>query len=194
MIDGAESWWRAQSLQGVLTMAKKASVPGKLCIDCGKTRPLEEFYRRSEGSIDGHRSKCKQCYNSGRYPVQRLLTAIKSRAKKSGILFSLTPSNIKIPDRCPVLNMPLRWGWQHGGRGYRDDSPSIDRLDPELGYVPGNVVVVSHRANRLRSDAAVWELEAILEFYREALDGRDSVPFVDQRPVDRHPQTDLPQV
>lgn len=47
----------------------------------------------------------------------------------------------------------------------RDNSPTLDRIRNELGYVPGNVAVVSYRANRLKSDASLDELRAITKFY-----------------------------
>jgi hypothetical protein len=41
------------------------------------------------------------------------------------------------------------------------NSPTIDRIDPRLGYVPGNVHVVSHRANRIKNNATLEEFEKI---------------------------------
>ncbi len=32
------------------------------------------------------------------------------------------------------------------------DSPSVDKLIPALGYVKGNVAVISRRANQIKSD------------------------------------------
>lgn len=53
-----------------------------------------------------------------------------------------------------------------GGRmGPRPDSPTLDRLDNTKGYVRGNVIVVSYRANRLKSDATIYELRRLAEFY-----------------------------
>jgi hypothetical protein len=31
------------------------------------------------------------------------------------------------------------------------ESPSLDRLDPKLGYVPGNIVIISVKANLIKS-------------------------------------------
>jgi hypothetical protein len=39
----------------------------------------------------------------------------------------------------------------------RDDSPSIDRIDPRLGYLPGNVWIICNRANRIKSDGTARE-------------------------------------
>ena len=42
------------------------------------------------------------------------------------------------------------------------NSPSLDRIRLELGYVKGNVRVISGRANLLKNDATIEELEAVL--------------------------------
>lgn len=39
-------------------------------------------------------------------------------------------------------------------------SPSLDRISPELGYVPGNVRVISDKANRLKGSRNLTELRA----------------------------------
>lgn len=84
----------------------------------------------------------------------RMLESARHRAKKRGIEFSITTDDIVIPERCPLLGIPLL---RH--TGYRSDSnPSLDRIDNSKGYVPGNVQVISLRANRLKSDATLAEL------------------------------------
>lgn len=40
-------------------------------------------------------------------------------------------------------------------------SPSLDRIIPTLGYVPGNVWVISHRANELKRDATLQEIQML---------------------------------
>lgn len=88
----------------------------------------------------------------------------KTRASKAGVPCTITPSDIVIPDLCPVLGIPLYR--QLGKKGGCDNSPSLDRIIPEDGYVPENIVVVSRRANRAKSDLTVDELESVADFYR----------------------------
>ncbi len=95
-----------------------------------------------------------------------MLTGAKIRAKKKGIAFSLSPDDVSIPEFCPVLGIRLLPTGGTVGLG-REASPSLDRVDPDRGYVKGNVIVVSMRANRLRSDASVEELRALYSFYSE---------------------------
>ena len=43
----------------------------------------------------------------------------------------------------------------------------MDRRDNSIGYTPENVVVVSWRANRIKSDASAAELQKLANFYAE---------------------------
>ncbi len=41
---------------------------------------------------------------------------------------------------------------------------TLDRVVPSLGYVKGNVRVISFRANRLKNNATIDEIRAILAY------------------------------
>jgi hypothetical protein len=83
------------------------------------------------------------------------------RARAAGVPFTIATTDIVIPTHCPILGIPLFTGKRGGG----DNSPSLDRVRPERGYVPGNIIVISNRANRLKSDASIEELRDIASFY-----------------------------
>lgn len=83
----------------------------------------------------------------------------KKRARENGVRFTLTVHDIpQVPECCPVLGIPLK---ANDKAGPLDSSPSLDRIKPGYGYVPGNVRVISHRANRLRSDGTAAELALV---------------------------------
>lgn len=90
----------------------------------------------------------------------------KSRATQRGIEFRITTADLVWPTHCPVLGIKLNYGKASNGRG-SDDSPSLDRHIPSLGYVPGNVFVMSWRANRLKCDGTVEEFYALIEYLRK---------------------------
>lgn len=99
-------------------------------------------------------------------PEKRLLAFARNRAKLKNIPFDLSIDDIKIPDVCPVLGIPLK----KGGPGKRvDNSATLDRVIPNVGYVKGNVIVISFKANKIKSDATVVELQKVTEFYTRLL-------------------------
>ena len=86
----------------------------------------------------------------------------KSRAKKKGIPFDLKLSDIVVPEHCPLLGIKLQHHKRNGKTaGFEQDSPSLDRLIPEKGYVRGNVWVVSLRANTIKNNATLEELQML---------------------------------
>ena len=95
-----------------------------------------------------------------------MLVNARARARHAGVPFELSEEDFEIPPVCPVLGMVLKPG--RGRRGPTEASPTLDRITPSRGYVRGNIVVVSWRANRLKSDATMLELETIVRWYREA--------------------------
>jgi len=84
----------------------------------------------------------------------------KIRARKLSIPFTITIEDIEIPKYCPVLRIELR----HGTSASRDHSPSLDRIVPALGYVPGNIIVMSKRANTLKSNGTLEEHRKLVEW------------------------------
>lgn len=79
-----------------------------------------------------------------------LLKAAKERAGIRGLPFNITVEDIVIPSLCPVLGVPLE--------RHTPYAPSVDRIKPELGYVKGNVQVISRKANLMKQDATPEEL------------------------------------
>ena len=96
--------------------------------------------------------------------VDKIWSRSKARAKAAGIDFTITRvdlSEMTVPITCPVLGIPIR---MEKGRA-TDNSLSIDRIDSSKGYTPDNVVFVSWRVNRLKSDATLNEMRQMVEFY-----------------------------
>lgn len=83
-----------------------------------------------------------------------LLYAAKKRAKLNNLPFMLQLDDIVIPETCPVIGVQL----QYGKGKLLDASPTLDRIVPELGYVPGNVLVISYKANRIKNNGTPEEV------------------------------------
>lgn len=97
------------------------------------------------------------------HPAERMVKASRQRARRLGLEHTITAVDLgDLPRICPALGIEIDYGRDTWG----DNSPSIDRIDNARGYVPGNVVVVSMRANRLKSNASTEELCRLAVFYR----------------------------
>lgn len=83
---------------------------------------------------------------------------------------NITLEDLEIPEVCPVLGIPLKsWGENNIG-GYKEDSPSIDKFIPELGYVKGNITIISFKANLLKRDGTLEEIEKLYEWMKRTTD------------------------
>lgn len=102
-------------------------------------------------------------YLARRGPSYKLWANARHRAKKHGLPCNIEATDVVIPEICPVLGIPIV---RRKNRGYSDNSPSIDRIIPELGYVKGNIAVISNRANTLKRDASVEELEKVVAYMK----------------------------
>lgn len=90
-----------------------------------------------------------------------ILALAKNRAIKKGMDFNITIDAILWPDVCPVLGIKI----DYEVRGsHTNNSPTLDRLDNTLGYVIGNVNVISFRANSLKSNATYEEIKKLSDF------------------------------
>jgi hypothetical protein len=95
-----------------------------------------------------------------------LLKACTTRARTFGHVVSITREDIVIPEFCPLLGLKL----QFNEGSVRPNSPSLDRIDSRIGYIRGNVWVISHRANTLKNCSTVEELEMIAKNLRAKLE------------------------
>lgn len=104
------------------------------------------------------------------YPSRVLLALAKQRAKRFGIPFSITEDDIKIPEKCPALGMVLKHG-----TGHRKipESPTLDRIDPKMGYIPGNVVVISNLANAIKSNADYLQIGEVYRWLKRLTRRKD---------------------
>lgn len=90
-----------------------------------------------------------------------MLNSARSRAKKFKLEFSITETDFNLPVICPIFSIPL----VYDNTKTQSNSPSLDRIDPTKGYIPGNVHVISWRANRIKSNATKEELKMLAEYF-----------------------------
>jgi hypothetical protein len=88
------------------------------------------------------------------------LDGYRVRAFKKGVPFNLTEENISIPEFCPV------YGIKFSIDPVSDYYPQLDRMIPKLGYVKGNVYFISAKANKLKNNASLEDLELIVKYMK----------------------------
>lgn len=111
-----------------------------------------------------------------------MLSRAKNRSEEKNVPFNITKEDIAFVEICPLLNIPLNW---EGGP--RDkNTPSLDRVIPELGYVKGNVRIISNLANMMKSYASAQELLTFSKNINKYVDKEDIV-----RPVENIESTEL---
>lgn len=168
--DGLSAQCRTCYSQAAAERRKNPVDPNtKRCSKCKQRLPFSMF-RRSYTHASGHYPRCLACdkQSTGRSykqqdPRKKIFSAAKRRAKERGREFSITLDDIVMPTYCPVLHIPLR-----AGKGKLcHNSPSLDRIDNNLGYIPGNVRIISWRANSLKSNGTLEEFLLVVEDLRK---------------------------
>jgi len=92
---------------------------------------------------------------------RRLWGKSRKRAREAGIEFTITPEDLMRiwTGVCPVLQTELAFQ-----KGIADCLPSLDRLDNSLGYIPGNVKIISWKVNKLKNDLSLEQLERLYRY------------------------------
>ena len=125
-----------------------------ICKICGKDQTLTI-------SKNSETLRCKPCFSAKNKkehrenPKKELLFGAQKRARDNLFICSITEQDIIIPKFCPILNISLNIS-DTGFHGI--NSPTIDKIFNNCGYQPGNIVVISHRANVIKKDANLFEI------------------------------------
>ena len=123
---------------------------GRACKECNKARTAKYCLEHPE------KAKAYTAKYRLEHPEYTMLTRTRQRAKKQNVPCTITEGDIYIPDNCPVFGFPLVR--KIGSFGGAFNSPSLDKIIPSLGYVPGNIQVISNLANKMKNDATSEQL------------------------------------
>lgn len=94
-------------------------------------------------------------------PLRSIIKHARFRAREKGIEFTIKETDLTIPNVCPVLGIPL------GQHLDRDNWISIDRTDNTVGYIPGNVQIISYKANRSKNNMSPAELMMLANYFNK---------------------------
>jgi hypothetical protein len=144
----------------------------KRCAKCGQLKDESEFHKQKSNK-DGLNRLCKTCrkeevhkQRENNYFVHYCRSK-KSECKKKGLEYNLTPEYLESiwTGKCPIFGYDLHYASKGMGS---HQSAHLDRLDPNKGYIVGNVCWISGRANRIKYDATIEELRAIADWMERA--------------------------
>lgn len=114
------------------------------CTQCRKV------FKRTSKTV----TLCNRC-NSNRVINSdirgKILNRARERSKLKGMECTIEKEDIVIPECCPILNIPLIV--KIGKSGGDINSPALDRIDNSKGYIKGNIMIMSHLANMMKSCA-----------------------------------------
>ena len=152
----------------------------KKCNQCNSVKHYSLFRKKNNKSglkdINGglRYSYCKPCKPCEaermreRYiknPIPQMLSNSKIRAGKKGIPHTINTNDIKKiwpkDNRCPILKKEFVMGYKKD----KSYAPSLDRVEPKLGYVKGNIMIISDIANRMKQDTSLADLERFAHYY-----------------------------
>ena len=115
---------------------------------------MKEYYQRY---YNKNKDKFKNKLNKWREQnhEKAILLRAKQRAKQKDFEFNLEAVDIVIPIRCPILDIEII---RNTNKSIKANSPSLDRIDNTKGYIKGNIMVISNKANTMKNNATPEEL------------------------------------
>jgi len=87
----------------------------------------------------------------------------RARARRKNIEWGLEISDIIVPRKCPVLGIKLAMNSVMP----KDNSATIDRINPKIGYIKSNVSVISNLANKIKSNATAEEIKKTYQWLKK---------------------------
>ena len=156
----------------------------KLCKDCkiaitrenayldrkdrirARCKTCDKLYRKKQHSTDAF-SYLDKIYSKLKYEI----TSGRRRLSRANMAWQITPSHLyalwhKQDGKCNLTGVPMT---HKSGVGKIDTNISIDRINPKVGYKPGNVQLITYRANILKHDLNESDLLRIADSIQRTL-------------------------
>lgn len=143
----------------------------KMCTKCKETKPLNEFYYHR--GRKKHMSSCKSCNskkclqyqqksgyrNTEKYVFYQRSYEVKTRAGRKNIPV-MDDLQQHLTDLWGKSKKCAYTGIEMSINGYHHNpyAMTVDRKDPKLGYVDGNIVLCCSMANRMKQNLNESEL------------------------------------
>ena len=161
-VEKYSEWWQKKLIRTKLSKRtkrvfnKQKKAPKRLNAETGETFTRGEIFQ-GKRFIHYTNSTVKNGYMGEEWTdeegwfcvcVNNTMSNRRKAAKEKGKIFDLTSEYLHSifpkDNLCPIFKVPLVWG------GNKDNSPSLDCIIPDLGYVEKNVAWISTRANVMK--------------------------------------------
>jgi hypothetical protein len=138
-----------------------------VCKHCDNLRQRKRRIEKKEQIQQYGKEYRQKNFNNLDFRLQGLLNASRARARLKNREHTLTKEDLfelyPVDGKCPIFGMKLEWN----AKGFRENSPSIDRIDSNKGYTKDNVQIISWKANRIKGYASVEDLEILLAYLKQ---------------------------
>ena len=149
------------------------------CVGCHKTqkeiarikKPKKERGRpRKHPEFVGPLKPKREVFNP-KTVEERWIVRSKNRPRTAVARRELSIEYYKslLVTHCPLLGIELTYAPFTGSTP--QNYASLDKIDPTKGYVPGNVQILSFRANSLKADSSIEELELLVKNWKVLVAG-----------------------
>jgi hypothetical protein len=137
------------------------------CRICDNKRQTQRREENKDEHLEYSRNYQRNRRLNFEYRLQMLINASKQRAKLNNREHEINVEDIKsiypADGCCPIFGIKLEFN----NAGFRDNSPSIDRIDSTKGYTRDNIQVISWKANRIKGAASLQDLEMLVAYLKQ---------------------------
>ena len=136
-----------------------------------KSNSTIEEYERIVNNLEN--IKINYDNNNNFLNFKRLCIRKKYESKKKTIDFNLTEEYLKSiypkNNKCPLLNIEFKQGKNI------PQAPTLDKINPKLGYIKENVIFVSRKANTIKNNLTLEEMKLLLKNWKKFYNPNNSI-------------------
>lgn len=132
-------------------------------------RALEATRRKRPAALQKEKEATKRRISTPEGWARYSFIRLKHKAKRFGMDLTIEWADLIPPAECPVFGCAFTFGGAARGWTASPTAPSVDRFDNDLGYVKGNVRIISTRANLLKKDGSLKEFEQLVAWLKREI-------------------------
>ena len=99
------------------------------------------------------------------FEYKKIQTMSTSQGRRNLSVYDIYKScNFSPPQTCPITKQKIDWKVL---KKHTQNSPTLDKIVPSLGYVSGNIKIISHFGNTLKSSNSIETLKNTIEYLED---------------------------